>query len=163
MIERNEGAKGAIIVDARYLPLIVSSFVGEVELAQGLWYEEVVQRLIWAEAQRGRRSLNVHDAVRATRTSPEMRKFWADMSARNTATMEARMAGNFIVVASPLLRGVITAVGWLNPKVAKLKVFGNLDTAVSAAVLVLDGLGTPVALPAEGYRSAVADHGGAHR
>ncbi len=152
MVEAKEGPTGAVVIDDRYAPLVVSSFVGDVDLPLGTWYEQVTQKIILNQFLEGRRVVNVHDASRSTRTSPEMRKFWADMSARNAATMESRTLGNLIVVSNPLIRGVLTAVGWLNPQVAKLKVFSSLEAAVSEAVEMLDGAGTPVALPPGGYQ-----------
>jgi hypothetical protein len=152
MVEINEGTQGTIVVDDRYAPLIVSTFLGEVDLSQGLWYERIVLGVITREATGGRRVVSVHDASRATRTTAEMRQFWADMSARNAATMESRTLANLVVVTNPLMRGVITAVGWMNPKVASLKIFPTLDAATTDALRLLREAGTPAALPPGGYR-----------
>ncbi|HSU42350.1 MAG TPA: hypothetical protein VLJ38_22365 [Polyangiaceae bacterium] len=152
MVPINEGKKGLVIVDNRYGPLIVSTFVGEVELSQGLWYERTILDVIGREAAGGRRVVSIHDASRVTKTSAEMRRFWADLSARHSATLESRTLANVIVVSSPLMRGVLTAVGWMNPKVAALKLFPTLDTAVAEAQKLLRAAGTPVTIPAGGYR-----------
>lgn len=152
MVAINEGKKGVVIVDNRYAPLIVSTFSGEVELDQGLWYERVSLELIGREATAGRRVVSIHDASRVTRTSAEMRRFWADMSARNSATLESRTLASVVVVSNALMRGVLTAVGWMNPKVAALKLFPTLDAAVADAQKLLQAAGTPVTIPPGGYQ-----------
>ncbi len=153
MVEVNEGPKGAVIVDDRYLPLLVSTYVGEVEIQQGRWYERVVLEVIGRAASEGRRVASVHDTSRVTRTTAEMRQFWAEMSSRNAPTLESRTLANLMVVTSALMRGVLTAVGWMNPKVASLKLFPSLDAAVTEALRLLRDAGTPVTLPAGGYRT----------
>jgi hypothetical protein len=132
--------------------LLVSTFIGDVQLDQGLWYEEVTRRAISHEVKHGRKVANVHDASRSTGSSPEMRKFWADLGKRNAATMETRTLVNFIVVSSPVVRGVLTAVGWLNPQVARLRTFSTLQLAVGEAIVLLERAGTKVTLPLGGYR-----------
>lgn len=152
MVDVNEGKKGVVIVDNRYVPLIVSTFIGEVELDQGLWYERVTLELIAREAQAGRRVVSIHDASRVTKTSADMRRFWAEMSARNSATLESRTLANVVVVTNALMRGVLTAVGWMNPRVASLKLFPSLDAAVAASQKLLQAAGTPVTIPPGGYQ-----------
>lgn len=145
---------GAAFIDARYAPLIVSCFVGDVDLAVGKWYEDNLAEVILGETAGGRRVVNVNDASRSIRTSPDMRKFWAEMSERNSEMMAERTLGNIIVVTNPLMRGVITAVSWLNPRVAKMQVLPSFERAVAEAVSRLSGAGYPVKLPRHGFRYA---------
>lgn len=145
---------GAAFIDARFSPLIVSCFVGDVDLELGQWYERALEEVILGETSGGGRVINVNDASRSIRTSAEMRKFWAEMSERNSEIMAQRTLGNIIVVSNPLMRGVITAVSWLNPRVAKMQVLPSLDRAVVEAVARLSGAGYPVRLPRYGFRYA---------
>lgn len=145
---------GAAFIDLRFAPLIVSCFVGDVDLALGKWYERTLAEVILGQTSGGRRVINVNDASRSIRTSPDMRKFWADMSERNSEMMAAHTLGNIIVVSNPLMRGVITAVSWLNPRVAKMQVLPSLERAVAEAVGRLGGAGHPVRLPKHGFRYA---------
>lgn len=150
MVETNEGPTGAIIIDDRYSPLLVVSYFGELQLAQGQWFEQHMQRLI-ASSRHRERLVTVHDASRSTKTSPEMRKFWAEMSARASANPSARTLADLLVITSAIMRGVITAVGWLNPEVAKMRVFPSLEAALTEATKLLTAAGTGVQLPAGGY------------
>jgi hypothetical protein len=146
------GQGGAVAIDGRYLPLIVSCFVGDVNLPLGMWYEQTIHEIVGSETLGGRRTINIHDATRSTRTSAEMRKFWADLSTRDAETIGAQTLHNFIVVSSPIMRGVITAVSWLNPRVSRIQLFPNLERAVSEAVSLLAAAGTPVRLPRRGFQ-----------
>jgi len=143
---------GSVVIDDRFAPLLVSTFVGEVDLPLGQWYEETSYRLILREAARGRRVVNIHDASRSTKASPEMRKFWADMKKRTPPGVDTAVLANVIVITSAVMRGVITAVGWMNPEVAALKTFPSLDAALTDALRTLAQAGTPVSLPAGGYQ-----------
>src|SRR6478609_3746934 len=115
-----EGATGAIVIDDRYSPLIVSTFIGVVDLPLGQWFEQENVRMVQREHARGRRIIHVHDTSNIEKTPPEMRKFWAEMSSRNETMLELCVIETPLVITSTLMRGVMTAVGWLNPKVAKL-------------------------------------------
>jgi hypothetical protein len=151
MPEFRAGSTGSVVIDDRYAPLIVATFVGEVDLPLGQWYEETSYRIILREAARGRRVVNIHDASRSTKAGPDMRKFWADMKRRTPPGVEAAVLANLLVITSAVMRGVITAVGWMNPEVAALKTFPSLDAALAEAGRLLVQAGTPFTLPAGGY------------
>lgn len=152
MPEVKDGPLGRVIIDDRYAPLIVSSFVGEIDLPLGEWYEETSHKVIRAHGKHGRRVVGIHDASQSARTSPEMRKFWADMSRRAPKDINAIVLSNLIVISSPMMRGVLTAVGWLNPEVAQLRIFPTLAAAVAEAVSQLQADGATVMLPPGGYQ-----------
>lgn len=152
MPEVKDGALGRVIIDDRYAPLIVSSFVGEIDLPLGEWYEETSHKVIRAQGKLGHRVVGIHDASQSARTSAEMRKFWADMSRRSPPDVNAIVLSSLIVISSPMMRGVLTAVGWLNPEVAKLRIFPNLAAAVEEAVRQLREHGGTVMLPPGGYQ-----------
>jgi hypothetical protein len=143
---------GAVVIDDRYAPLLVSTFMGQIELAEGQWFEETLCRLIRREYALGRRIINISDPTRTGRTKAEMRKFWAEMSARHEDEFAMRTLAHPIVVTNPVFRGVVTAIGWLNPAVAKIELFPSLEAAVEDSVQRLERAGTPVTLPTGGYR-----------
>jgi hypothetical protein len=151
MPEVKDGRLGRVIVDDRYAPLIISSFIGETDLPLGEWFEETSIRLVRAQGRLRRRVVGIHDTSQAGRTSAEMRKFWADMAKRTPPEVERAMLSNLIVISSPIMRGVLTAVGWLNPEVAKLRTFPSLAAAIDAAIADLRADGSTVTLPPGGY------------
>lgn len=146
-----KGATGAVVIDDRYAPLIVSTFIGVVELPLGQWFEQENARLIQREHARGHRVIHVHDTTYIERTPPEMRKFWAEMSARNETMWELCVIETPLVVSNALMRGVLTAVGWLNPKVAKLPTYSTIDQAIVASVVKLEAAGMRVQVPFKNY------------
>jgi hypothetical protein len=151
MIERNEGPTGMIVFDSRYSPLIVVTFIGDLDLAQGRWFEETSLKVAQRESAKGRRLAMIHDATRSTRTSPEMRKFWTEMSKRAQPATNAATLASYIVVSNPVIRGVLTAISWVAPDVAKMETFANLDSAIGKATRVLEAAGISVTVPASGY------------
>jgi hypothetical protein len=146
-----QAGAGAVAIDERYLPLVVSCFIGDVNLSLGAWYEKTIHDVVQDETMSERRIVNIHDATHTTRTSPEMRKFWAELSTRNAETVGVRTLHNFIVVSNPIMRGVVTAVTWLNPSVSQIQVFANLQRAVTEASARLGAAGTPTRLPSQGF------------
>ncbi len=146
-----QGARGAVIIDDRYAPLVVSTFIGIVELPEGRWFEREVGNLIHQGFARGHRIVNIHDTTHVKKTPPEMRKFWAEMSKRNEASWDGKILDVPLVIASPLMRGVFTAVGWLNPKVAQLKVHSTVEKAISHSVQTLLAAGMKVEPPSQSY------------
>src|SRR5688572_9373782 len=108
--------------------------------------------MIRAHGKAGRRIVGISDASQSARTSPEMRKFWADMSRRAPADVNRIVLANLVVISSPMMRGVLTAVGWLNPEVAQLRIFPSLKAAVDEGVDQLRAQGLTVPLPPGGYQ-----------
>jgi hypothetical protein len=150
MPEIRQSAKGAVVVDDRYSPLIVTTFLGETDLTLGKWFEEVHRRLILSQGVQGRRVLSIIDATRSIRPTPDMRRFWAEMSERTTPSMKEATLATFLVVDNALLRGAITAISWMSPSLRDLESFANIEAAMNEAFQRLARAGTPVAkLPAE--------------
>lgn len=151
MPRMKEGATGAVVIDDRYAPLVVSTFIGVVELPEGQWFEQECVRLLQREHARGHRIINIHDTTHIRRTPPEMRKFWAEMSTRNEAMWARSVIETPLVISNALMRGVLTAVGWLNPKVANLPTHATIDQAIGSAVIKLRAAGMKVEVPLENY------------
>jgi hypothetical protein len=151
MSEAIEGEEGAVIIDDRYAPLVVSTFIGSVSLAEGKWFESKILKLADRHFRRGNRIINIHDATYSARTSPEMRRFWADMSERNEATLDLQLLEGPVVISNSIIRGVMTAVGWLNPKVAKIQTYGTIEKAIAESLVKLSDAGMKAQAPAKGY------------
>lgn len=147
----NKDTNGAVIVDDRYSPLLVCAHIREVQVAQAAWCESMVLGIAEREYAAGKRVLVIHDATQAKMASAELRKFWADSGIRNRAHVATLFLDNTIVMPTPLLRGIMTAVRWLNPQAANFRVFGTLDAAITDAVRLLAASGHPVKLPRSGY------------
>jgi hypothetical protein len=152
MLHIKEGNKGSVVIDNRYGPLIVASFFGEIDLPLGQWYENRHGRVVLGHAREGRLAYSISDATRSTNPNAEMRRFWADLSDRHAELLQDKTLANAVVVSNPLMRGALTAVGWLSPRLAALQFFSNIDAAVAAGTAALAAAGISAPTPLGPYR-----------
>lgn len=144
MSEVRRNARGAVILDDRYAPLVITTFLGETDLELGQWFTEAHKRLLVSHASLGRRIVSISDATLARKPSPEMRRFWAERTANSGDPMKGAALASFLVVSSPVLRGAITAIGWLNPALREIESFSTIDDAIRAALARLIQADLPV-------------------
>jgi len=144
MPEVRQSTKGAVVVDDRYAPLIIVTFLGETDLTLAKWFEDVHRRIILSHGVQGRRILSIADATRSVKPTPELRRFWAEMSERTTPAMKEATLATFLVVNSALIRGAITAISWMSPSLRDLESFATIDVAMNEAFQRLARAGTPV-------------------
>ncbi len=116
----------------------VGAFAG---LEQGAWLEDLTLELARQEAGRGRNVICLYDTSHATRTRPEMRRFWSELSKRSGDEMRRLLLGTIVVITNPLMRGVMTAVAWLDPRVAQAEVRESMPRALERAKQILEGHG----------------------
>jgi len=102
---------GSIHVNDSGFPLIVVTFEGAVEDHE---FDRYLARLdtLW---QRQTRSVIVLDATHAARTPATQRQKQAEWLKENHALLRAYSAGTAFVIDSPLVRGGLTAILWLQP------------------------------------------------
>lgn len=144
MGEVRRNARGAVVLDDRYAPLVITTFLGETDLELGQWFTEANKKIFVSQAALGRRVVSISDATYARKPSPEMRRFWAETSNNAGDSMKQASLATFIVVNSALLRGAITAIGWLSPALRDLESFANIDDAVREGLARLIKAGLPV-------------------
>jgi hypothetical protein len=152
MPEVRQSARGAIVIDDRYAPLIITTFLGETDLVLGKWFEEAHKKIILNHGVQGRRVLSIADATLAVKPTPDMRRFWAELSDRTTPTMKEATLATFLVVSNPLIRGAITAISWMSPSLRDLESFATIDLAIREAFQRLARAGTPIVSLAEPYQ-----------
>src|SRR6478735_439613 len=145
MPDLRKNAKGAVVIDDRYSPLVIATFMGETDLELGRWFADLNKKIVLQHAASGRRMVSICDATLATKPTPDMRRFWAEFSNSTTQTIKDATLATFLVMTSPLLRGAITAIGWLSPALRELESFSTLDEAVREAKVRLAHAGTPIA------------------
>jgi hypothetical protein len=143
---------GFLVLDDRYAPLLVSTFVGRADLASTKWYGEVYTASVRRQASKGRKVISINDATRAERPTPDARKGWAEMADRSPADVQDAVLASYVVLDNPLLRGAVTAIGWMTDKVRGLESFKTVDQAIEAAVARLAKEGQTVDLEPGGYR-----------
>lgn len=133
MIKVGEFAKARIIFDARYSPLLITTFYGNCDLQAATWHSETQNQIILEAAKKGKRVISVADATHSDRPNPDARKYWADNMSTGSPVIQAATLATFVVVSSTVVRGALTAIGWLNPEIKKIETFATLPLAISAA------------------------------
>ena len=91
-------------------------------------FEEMVLAMS-ALHQRGERYVVIHDARRAQRPTPKQRAFAATQQKLDADKSARLLAGVAMVVSSPLIASVVTAINWISPPPYPQKIFSSLDAA----------------------------------
>jgi hypothetical protein len=82
-----------------------------------------------ALAERGERYVIIHDARRASRPTPKQRALAADQQKRDAERTKGLLVGVAMVVSSPLIASVVTAINWITPPPFPQKIFSSLTAA----------------------------------
>ncbi|MDP2344711.1 MAG: hypothetical protein Q8O67_27425 [Deltaproteobacteria bacterium] len=118
--------------ESRY-PILVTVWVGESELADVHAYHAWLDVQAKRARAAGLRLALISDASKVTRTRPDVRREFASLR----APIDGIIAGTWVVTTSMAMRGVMAAVGWLNPKMAGIRVSPTMTAAVQEATAVL--------------------------
>jgi hypothetical protein len=82
-----------------------------------------------AFAARGKPYAIIHDARRAVRPTPKQRAFAAGVQKSDTDRTRRWLRGVAMVVSSPLIASVVTAINWITPPPYPQKIFSSLSDA----------------------------------
>lgn len=132
-MERNETQGGAVFLDDEHFPFLVVSWVGVGVVDHAKAYVEWAARMA-DRADPDTTLMIINDATRAGRPGPEFRKFFSDFL--GTPHGQALLTTDnltLVVLDNPLVRGALTAVGWMAPAVRKMRVTSSLKAAFVAA------------------------------
>lgn len=133
-------ASGRILIDESEAPLYVVRFEGITTDDQFRAYLDHVLRI----TKRGEMHAMVYDATLAGWIPPSQRKLQADwMREHDKLNRDLTVCLSF-VLPSPLLRGVLTAILWLQPMPCPHSVVSTLDEGLS---FCRARLGRPAAEP----------------
>ena len=136
-----------VLVDQRFEPVIIVSFCGAVSeklLREFIaWYRGYLMSL-----QAGGKFVMINDPSRVTVHLPGNRKVGAEELKKLSPLMELHQLDNILVIDNALLRGALTAVGWLlgSKKVGTL--VKDMPEAITTALRALTsrGLAVPAGL-----------------
>ena len=102
---------GCYSVDTSAFPFVVVNCEGSIDDAAFRVYLESLAVLL----NRGTRYSVVFDATAASTPSPKQRKMQADYNREERERLKRLCACIAFVIPSPLLRGALTAILWLQP------------------------------------------------
>lgn len=135
----------SIVTDVRHFPLVLvtlpSKQVGDDDVSRFV----NDQRALLA---RGERHYVVADATKSIAFSAPHRRRLADWLEESEPLAKELSIGMAIVIASPIIRGALTAVFWMKKPPMPTKLCATLDEAIAAAILTLADNGIDVPLSA---------------
>jgi hypothetical protein len=124
-----------ITVETRFYPFVLMSFRGDPT-------ESEYRALFDSLAQVSRKALrestkHVCITVSSSTISPQARKLVASLTEKFPEELMGPVIGSCVVVDSTLLRGLLTALSWLSPRLAKLDTAASPDEAMNTALACL--------------------------
>ena len=132
-----------VIHDDRFAPIVITIWSGTASVEVARWHNELQREDVRKAVAKGQRLVSISDATKADRPGPEVRKFWADALAETTPEQEAGTLSTYVVISSAVMRGVMTAIGWLSERARSIKSVPTLADAIRAALEDLDAEGIP--------------------
>ena len=153
MLVSQEFADAHLTFDDRYFPIVVMRWDGLADIEAAKWGMDHLAGASKTAVARGTRLVSISDARRARRPSAEVRKYFAAESARGLPEQADVVINTYVVLDSALLRGALTAIGWLSPSVQSVKTTATIEEAIEQALqdLEANGVARPHGLSAATY------------
>jgi hypothetical protein len=144
-VRRFASASGTIVVDDRYLPILLHKWQGRVEAEEAREFINYMIELLEQAQARGEVVINVSEGLEAERPDPVTRKVVGEMSdIANQRFPETLMQPGCVVLESRVLRGVITALGWITRRGLTVTTHATLPEAILDAMDRLAAKGVPL-------------------
>jgi len=133
-------AGGSINVSSTRFPLLVVDFIGRPNDTQFSCYLNAMDAHIARCLAEGKHSVVLVDTLNATSpVSASQRKMQAEWMEKSFARSKETMRGMVFVIDSMLVRGVLTAILWLQKMPCEHAVFGTRSEAEAWALDQLRG------------------------
>lgn len=145
----------AIVLDERETPIVFATWFGEPteDLVRRFyqWQSKMLDRIA---ATPSGKFVFITDSSSAGRPTPKARKLITDLLSELEPKIQRYTLRAYIVIDNPLIRGVFTALAWLNPRMAETVVSSSCAIAIEQAFQDLDlaGVPRPRGLTATTYR-----------
>jgi hypothetical protein len=141
MPQVREFAESKVTFDDRYSPIIIMIWEGRSCIEAAQWGMSLQQEMTEKLVAAGQRFVSISDARKARRPEPSVRKYWADVLSKNTPESKAATLATYAVFDSALMRGVMTAIGWLSEEARSITTVATLGEAIEQGLAELDAAG----------------------
>lgn len=152
MIVKQTRGSSLAALDDTYLPLLITTFRGHIELDMARWHHQATSAVL---DHRYRHRLPVGyitDSRGMHVPSATVRKYWAEIMNEREAVMNAMLC-NVVVMDSSIMRGALTAIEWLTTSTRRIRYVASLEEAVAEGNRCLAEHGMEaVKLDANAYR-----------
>lgn len=130
----------SVVFDVRTLPIVFATWTGvpDPALVDAYFAAQTQQSLLLRA--RGGKMVMISDCRAMGRASPSTRHQIAEQANAQRELYGQTIVGSCSVFSSALVRGVVTALGWLDPTM-RVPTFGTLDAALAWASDTLAGAG----------------------
>jgi hypothetical protein len=147
-----------VVLDAQYWPVVFATWIDEPSEGAVTRYFEANEKLLTRARSSRERFVVVTDTAHTKRPSAKVRKLIADKTNAQPKDAVELTMGSIIVVESALIRGVVTALTWILPRMKDSEILGSISEAIDRALAILDskGVARPKGLSASRYRRPAA-------
>lgn len=148
-----------VVIDDRYMPVIISQWRGQATLELARWHAEHTQAMLDECIRNNQKYVLVSDASLAERPPPAVRKFFAEFAESGGERQQELALASIIVISSAIMRGALTAVGWVSERAARMDTVATMQVGLERALKALDaaGLERPAGLDPKAYALPEAD------
>jgi hypothetical protein len=127
-------------VTDRHLPVLLSTFRGELELNAVRHHDEQVSAIIAKSLEQRRPVVYVVDARGIAMPSAMVRRYWATQINESRAVLDS-MLGTFIILDNAIVRGALTAIVWMTDAAKRLSYVPTFEVALERANTLLSEQG----------------------
>ncbi|UJR78974.1 hypothetical protein [Sandaracinus amylolyticus] len=144
----------SVVIDTRAWPVVIATWFGEpTETLVDRYFESHAEVVGRARTNRERFVL-ITDTFATGAPSPKARKRIVDLTAAQAADVARLTLRSFVVIESMLMRGVVTALAWIYPKMSESENVATITIALERAFAELDAarIPRPVGMTPRDYR-----------
>lgn len=116
----------SIVIDDQRRPIIVVTFDGAATDAE---FDDYLRDMKARVLDRREKTVTILDARRSTGTTAAQRRKQAEWLRENDAALRSYSLGTAFVITSPIVRGVLTAILWMQPMPAPHSIVATLTEA----------------------------------
>lgn len=133
MLEEVVAGSGAISLDETYFPVLIATWSGRANETTVRAFYDWSARVMRRARQEGARVVQISDAGQAERPDPVVRKLLAQLADAQSEEHEGVTIATIVVLESAVLRGAMTAIGWLTRRSLDVVSVADMPTAIRRA------------------------------
>lgn len=146
--------ESSVTIDDALWPIVIATWFGRPTEDLVDRYFDLHAQLLERAREEHTRLVLVTDTFATERPSPMARKRIVDRTEAQPSDVRHLTVESFIVIENPVIRGVVTALAWVYPKMSESKNVGSLAAALEGSIDALRnaGIATPKHLVPSAYR-----------
>lgn len=148
---RYGSARCEVVLDVRYAPIYISCWRGKPTIEAATWHAEQTDEYVEGIVSKHPKLVSIHCAILSERPDGDTRRFFAQRLATMPQLTRDAILENYVVVPNAMIRGALTAIGWLNERAKEIRKVPTLPAALENAFATLDeaGIARPEGLTPE--------------